>query len=585
MTDQAQTAYEFGPFRLVPGERRLLCRGESVRVAPKAFDTLLLLVQNQDRLIDKDEFLDRVWAGTFVEEATLAHSISELRKALGDGNGTGPYIETVAKRGYRFVAPVRQLGAVPETARSPVLLAVLPFENLSPEADREYLADGLTEELIAMLGQIDPEHLSVVGRTSMMAYKRTRKPLCDIGQELGATFLIESSIRTEGGRVRITSRLIRAGNQVQIWSASYESEPSSFLSFQRELSTIIAEQVRLRLSPERLDALARRQAHNAAAYDSYLRGRYFWNHFTPATTRQAVECFVRTTELDPEYALAWAGLADAYASSPIHADAPASRVWEKAKEAAERAVRIDAELAEAQTSSGMVNFWLDWDWPAAERAYRRAIALDPSYSLAWRMLGIVLAHMGRTDGEAQLAMERARALDPLQAMHHALSAQVSFVLRDFAAAVEFARQSTIILPDFWIGHYQLAQAREQMGDYEAALDALAKSAGFGGDNSKVVSLRGYLLAKMGRRDEAQSVLRTLESLARGRYCPLYATALVFAGLGERDSAFQWLEAALEVHDVHLALLPADPKWDGFRRDRLFADLLRRSGLEAAQRAT
>ena len=326
MAELPQTAYEFGPFRLVPGERRLLRRGESVRLAPKAFDTLLLLVRNPDRLIDKDEFLSQVWGGRFVEEVTLAHSISELRKALGEGNG--PFIETVAKRGYRFIAPVRSLGAAQEITRPQVLLAVLPFENLSSDADREYLADGLTEELIAVLGQIDPEHLGTVGRTSMMAYKGTRKSLSDIGRELGASFLIESSIRTEKGRVRITSRLVRATDQVQIWSASWDSEPSSVLSFQRELSTNIGEQVRLRLSPERLDALARRQAHNAEAYDVYLRGRWLWNHFTPATTRQAVECFVRTTDLDPDYALAWAGLTDAYASSPIHADVQPTAVWE-----------------------------------------------------------------------------------------------------------------------------------------------------------------------------------------------------------------------------------------------------------------
>ena len=579
MAELPQTAYEFGPFRLVPGERRLLRRGESVRLAPKAFDTLLLLVRNPDRLIDKDEFLSQVWGGTFVEEVTLAHSISELRKALGEGNG--PFIETVAKRGYRFVAPVRSLGAAQEIAPQ-VLLAVLPFENLSSDADREYLADGLTEELIAVLGQIDPEHLGTVGRTSMMAYKGTRKSLCDIGRELGASFLIESSIRTEKGRVRITSRLVRATDQVQIWSASWDSEPSSVLSFQRELSTIIGEQVRLRLSPERLDALARRQAHNAEAYDVYLRGRWLWNHFTPATTRQAVECFVRTTDLDPDYALAWAGLTDAYASSPIHADVQPTAVWEKARQAADRAMRINADLPETQTSVGMLKFWLDWEWPEAERAFRRGIELDPSYSLAWRMLGIVLAPMGRSDGEAQRAMQRARALDPLQAMHHALSGQVAFVLRDFAAAIEYARQSTIIASDFWVGHYVIAQAREQLGDYDLALDALARSAGFGGYNSKLLSLRGYILGKMGRRDEALSVLTTLEGLAQERYTPPYASALVYAGMGERDAALRWLETALDVHDVHLALLPNDPKWDGFRRDRRFTDLLRRCGLHTVQ---
>ena len=348
----------------------------------------------------------------------------------------------MAKRGYRFIVPVKVTHLdIPLVSRQQVVLAVLPFENLSPDTDREYLADGLTEEVVAALGQIDPERLSVIGRTSIMAYKGATKSLSEIGRELGAAFLIESSIRTEGERIRITSKLIRTSDQVQTWSASYDSEPSSMLALQRELSETIAQQVRLRLAPERLDALARRQAHNPEAYDAYLHGRYFWNHFTPVTTRRAIECYRRATELDPEYALAWSGLTDAYASSPIHADVRPSDVWQKARDAAEQAVSAGSELAEIQTSLGILEFWLDWDWSAAETAYRNAIRLDPNYSLAYRMLGILLGHVGQHEEEARLAMDRARSLDPLQAMHHALSAQVAFVTRDSSAAIPFARQA------------------------------------------------------------------------------------------------------------------------------------------------
>ncbi|HEU5450506.1 MAG TPA: winged helix-turn-helix domain-containing protein [Terriglobales bacterium] len=575
MPESSPTTYEFGPFRCLPSERRLLREGQPVRLAPKVFDTLLYLVENPGRLIEKDEFLNRVWPDTFVEEVTLAHSISELRKHLGSGQG--PYIETVAKRGYRFTAQVKVNRQAPELQTPHWVLAVLPFENLSAEADREYVADGLTEELIAVLGQIDPEHLSVIGRTSVMAYQGAKKSLSEIGRELGATLLVESSLRGEAGRMRITSKLVRAADQVQIWSGSYDREPNSMLTLQRDMSATIAEQIHLRLSPERLDALKRRQAHSPEAYDSYLRGRYFWNHFTPPTTRRAIECFARSTELDPDYALAWAGLADAYASGPIHADVRPKDVWEKAREAAQRAVGIEPNLAETQSSLGMVKFWLDWEWTEAEGAFRSAIALDPSYSLAHRMLGIVLAHMGRNEEETRLTMQRARALDPLQAMHHALSAQVAFVLRDFAGALEFGRQATVVFPGSWIGYYQLAQAHEQRGEYECALEALAKAANFA-NNSKILSLRGYVLGKMGRQDDARSALTTLQGLSQERYVPPYAAALVYASLGDRDSAYRGLEMGFEVHDVHLALLPADPKWDGFRADARFGDLLRRCGL-------
>jgi TolB-like protein len=573
-----QVAYEFANFRLLPHEKQLVCDKRAIKLQPKVFDTLVMLVENHGRLVEKDNFLKGLWPDTFVEETTLAHCISELRRTLRQESDGEVFIETVAKRGYRFVAPVKLMAVgEPQPSKTTPVLAVLPFENFSPEPDREYLADGLTEEVIAALGQIDPARLSVIGRTTIMRYKRTTKSLEEIGGELRAAFLLESSLRSEGGRIRVTSKLVRASDQVQIWSATYDSEPKSMLAFQRELSTTIAQQIKLRLSPERLDALARRQAHNPEAYDAYLQGRYYWNLFTPTTTRKAIECYLRATQLDPNYALAWSGLADAYASSPIHADARTRDVWEKARTAAEQAVAVEPALAETQTSWGFVKFWLDWDWAEAEAAYRRAITIDPNYSLVYRLLGIVLGHAGHREEEARQAMERARAIDPLQAMHHALSAQVAFLGRDFHAALEFARQAAVVLTDFWIANLQMAQAYEQLGENALALEALSRG-GVGGENSKVISLRGYVLAKMGRVNEAREVLRTLETLARERYMPACAIAMVHTGLGEFDNAFTWLERAVEEHDVHLSSLPADPKWDGLRGDSRFKKLLRTCGL-------
>jgi len=579
MSDRGQIEYEFANFRLLPREKQLVCDRGPVKLQPKVFDTLQMLVEHHGHLVDKNKFLKSLWPDTFVEEATLAHCISELRRTLREESNGQEFIETVAKRGYRFLIPVKtaQL-STPEAAKAETVLAVLPFENLGSEMDREYLADGLTEEVIAALGQVDPAKLSVIGRTTIMRYKRTTKSLQEIGSELNAAFLIESSLRSEGGRIRVTSKLVRANDQVQIWSATYDSEPNSVLAFQRELSTTIAQQIRLRLSPERLEALARRQAHNPEAYDAYLQGRYYWNLFSPVTTRKAIDCYQRATQLDPNYALAWSGLADAYASSPIHADARPRDVWEKARDAAERAVASEPELAETQTSRGFVKFWLDWDWTGAEAAYRRAIAIDPNYSLVYRLLGILLGHAGNREDEARRAIERARAIDPLQAMHHALSAQVAFLGRDFKAALEFARHAAVVLADFWVANLQMAQAYEQLGEYERALEALSRGGGVGGENSKVISMRGYVLAKMGRVEDARQALKTLEALARQRYMPAYAIAQVYAGLGEYDEAFRWLDRAVDEHDVHLAMLPTEAKWDALRADRRFADVLGRCGL-------
>jgi tetratricopeptide (TPR) repeat protein len=409
-----------------------------------------------------------------------------------------------------------------------------------------------------------------------MIYKKATKTLGEIGSELGASYLVESTLRGEGGRFRVTSKLIRVKDQVQVWTASYDGEPASVLNFQRELSAAIAEQIRLRLSPERLSALARRQTGNAEAYDLYLRGRHYWHQLTPPTTKRAVECFSRATQLDPEYALAWSGLADAYAASPINGDAPPLAMWPLAREAAARSVAAEPNLAEAQTSLGFVKFWFDWDWLVAEAAYRKAIELDPSYPMAYRMLGIALAHMGRY-AEARPEMARLRELDPLLAINQALSAQVAFAGREYAAAVQFARQAVVVDPEFWIGLFQLGQAYEQSGESELALEALNKAGRFSGGNSKAISLRGYVFAKLGRANEAREVLSTLEVIARERYVPPYAMALVHAGLGESELALEWLERALAVRDVHLAFLPVDPKWDAFRGDPRFQALLKQCG--------
>jgi TolB-like protein/Tfp pilus assembly protein PilF len=569
--------FEFGEFRVEAHTRRLLHKGDAVPLTPKVFDTLLYLVENRGKVIEKDDLMRAIWPDTVVEENNLNQNISTLRRVLGENRGENRYIATVPGKGYRFLAPVEAAQITPVEVPSRVTLAVLPFENLSADPEREYIADGLTEETIAALGQIDPDHISVIGRTSVMTYKRTTKSLAEIGRELTAAYLIESSIRAEGGRLRITSKLIRVSDQVQIWSASYDSEPSSLLTFQRELSAAIAEQVHLRLSPDRLSALARRHSRNAEAYDLYLRGRHFWNQLTPPATRRAIEYFGRAAELDPNYALAWSGLADSYTAGPINGDVPPQSIWPRAKEASANALQAEPELAEVQTSLGFLKFWLEWDWPGAEAAFRKAVSLDTSYPLPHRMLGIVLSHMGRPE-EARPAIRRARELDPLLAVHQALSAQVAFSGREYSEAVQFARQAIVVDPEFWVGYLQLAQALEQLAQHDQALDALTSAGRFSGGNSKVVALRGYIFAKVGRKDEAHEVLRTLVAIARERYVPPCAMALVHAGLGEPDDSFEWLERSFDVHDVHLIFLPVDPKWDAFRADPRFAALLKRSGL-------
>jgi TolB-like protein/DNA-binding winged helix-turn-helix (wHTH) protein/Tfp pilus assembly protein PilF len=308
-----------------------------------------------------------------------------------------------------------------------VTLAVLPFDNVGSDPAHEYLAAGLTQETSASLAQIDPERLSVKGRT--WRYKGTTKTAAEIGQELSVDYLVESSIRSEGGRVRVTATLLRVKDEEHVWSETYEREPSTLLGLEEELSRAIAEQIRGRLSPTHV-TIPLRQTQNAEAYDAYLRARYLQSRRTPAANAAAIQLYERAIALDPSYALAWSSLAFIYAGSVINSDARPLDVWDRARDAAAHALGTNPNLAEAQFAAGYVNWVLAWDWPAAEAAFRLAIRLDPSDAAAYRTLGHALSQMGR-HAEAAVAMRRTRELEPLEPMSFALSAQVAFQAHDY----------------------------------------------------------------------------------------------------------------------------------------------------------
>ena len=632
MSNSRET-FRFREFELDVSAYELRRNGRSIRLERQPMDVLIMLVERRGLLVSRDDIVSRLWGkDVFVDVETGVHTaIRKIRQALRDSREEPIFIETITGKGYRFIAAVEAASAPPDpglplthlkpppaqesdeaatpshvsmakrasfmigllavaivtgfftwtrlsrdASASRVTLAVLPFENLSGDADREYLADGLAEETIASVGRVDPERVSVIGRTSIMIYKRTTKSLAEIGRELGVDYLLESSLRAEGDMLRVTSKLIRTRDQVQVWSGVYDREPSSMLELQRELSTAIAEQVRFRLSPDRLSGLALRQTQNADAYDAYLRARYFENHRTPESNVRAVQQYKRAIALDPDYALAWSGLAFTYAASAMNGDARPLDVWPRARDAALEAIRANPHLAEAQFVAGYVLWIFDWDWKAAETSFRRAISLDPSNAVAHLELGHALSQTSR-HSDAESETRHARELDPLAALSHALSSQVAFQARDYSVAVEHARRAILVDSEFWIGYMQLGQAYEQMGMTELALEALTDAARLSGSNSKPVSLRGYLLARAGRANEAREILRRLETLSRERYVPPYATAIVHAGLGERDEVFDWLEKAYAARDVHLIFLTVDPKWDPYRADPRFEALLARCG--------
>jgi TolB-like protein/Flp pilus assembly protein TadD len=574
----ARELFRFGDFELDVAAFELRRRGTPIPLERRPMDFLILLVQRRHELVPRRDIVERLWSkDVFVDvETGINTAIRKVRTALSDSTAKPAFIETVSGRGYKFIADVEVIAAR-RSAPEHVRLAVLPFANLDVDPEREYLADGLTEESIAQLGQLDPDRLSVIGRTSTMAYRQTVKSIATIGAELSVDYLVEGSVRGEDRRLRITCKLIRVSDQSQVWSESFDREATSLLSLQRELSATIAERITLRLSPERLDALSRRQTRNAEAFDLYLRGRTFWNQITPQTTRKALEYYRSATELDPDYGLAWAGIADAFSSAPMNGDVDPGEMQPRAREAAVRAVRGEPTLGEAHAALAAIDFMLDWDWPAAEAGYRRATVLAPGFALGHVMLAHVLSQTGR-HGEAGVPMRRALELEPLSGLLLAMSSQVAFQARDFTAAAAHARRAILVDPEFWVGHMMHGQVCEQLGQHDAAIDALATSARLSGSNSKPVSLRGFVLAKMGRTDEARDVLALLEGLSAERYVPPFAVALVHAGLGQDAEALQWLERACAVRDVHLIFLTADCKWDRFRGDSRFRALLSRCGL-------
>lgn len=623
--------FRFGEFELDVPAYELRRRGRSVKLGRQPMDLLILLVERRGQLVARTEIVDRLWGkDVFVDvETGVNTAISKIRQALRDSAESPSYLETVSGKGYRFIATVEVavtdspalpatptatatsaappaagiasppkagasraywaaavllllvVGAVLAVAlRAPsrgepaagVAIGVLPFQNLGSDPEREYLASGLTDETSASVAQIDPDHVTVKGRTQ--GYKGTTKTVAEIGRELAVDYLVDGSIRAEGNRLRVTVTLIRVSDQEHVWSQFYDREPTSLLGLQQELSADIARQIRLRLSPERMTGLGRRQTQSAEAYDTYLRGRHQAHLRTAEGNGRAIELIKQAIAIDPGYALAWADLAFVYAGSTINGDAQPADVAPLAREAAEQAVRANANLSEAQLSRGYDLWLIDWDWAGALAALQLSVRLDPSNATAYRVLGHALSQAGR-EADAERAMQRARELDPLDGLIYALSSQVAFQHRDFAAARDFARRAIALEPGLWIGYIQLAQAYESAGEHALALEALADAERLAGGNSKILSFRGYVFAKMGRLEAAREVIRTLDAQSRERYVPPYATALVYAGLEDHPAMFAALDRAYAARDVHLIYLPVAPMWDAVRTDPRFVDLLAR----------
>jgi TolB-like protein/DNA-binding winged helix-turn-helix (wHTH) protein/Flp pilus assembly protein TadD len=614
--------YRFNGFVLDTGAHELRANGQRIRVERRPFRLLVLLVSRAGLVVTREEIVRELWPPRVVIDfdTGLNTLVRKLRQALGDSPDTPSFIETVPGVGYRFIAPLDQAaGQAPATApegsatlpvpdapptlwrrnavaivlvflavsglvvgsrlmlsRPPpqLSIAVLPFENLTGNAELNYLAAGLAEDTSASLAQLNLDQLRMMGRASALTAGGPDKPLAQIGRELGVDFVVASSLRSEGSRIRVTARLLRVADNVEIWTASFDRELTSTLGLERELSIAITEQVRLRLSPDVRAAIENRQTRNPMAYDLYLRGRHAWSQLSPAGNRQALEFYHEAIARDPGYALAWAGIAHVLSTAPITGEVEPALVATAAREAVDHALEFGEKLAEVQIAHGYFHYFLDWNWRQAETAFRKAVTLDPNSAIAHMMLGHVLSQLGE-HAEARLMARRARELDPFFSHTFALSATIAFQAHDFASAAEFARQAVAINPEGWVGYLNLGQAQAELGQYAEALQSFDDAARYSSNNLKSLGFRAYVLARIGRESEARAVIAALEAQSRERYVPPYVIALIHAGLDEREATFEWLERAYKARDVHLVFLTVDPRWDDLRDDPRFESLLRR----------
>jgi TolB-like protein/DNA-binding winged helix-turn-helix (wHTH) protein/Flp pilus assembly protein TadD len=560
--------FKFAGFELIPSTFELRRGTRAVKMEKQVMELLLFLVAHRDNLVHREQIADKLWGkDVFVDvDDGINTAIRKIRKALGDNPARPRFVQRVPGRGYRFIAPVTE-----EFFQGPsnrVLLVVLPFANIGENSAADYFGDGMTEETIANLGSISPEHLGVIARTSSMIYKNTRKTVSQIGKELGVDFVLESSVRQDGNRIRITAQLIRVDDQTHVWAENYDRDIAAIIDVQAELGRAIAGQVVARL-PRRLERRA--QTANPDAFDLYLRGRFYFAQRTRMGITRAIEFYNQALVLDSDYGLSYAGLADAYATLPITSDYPVNECRQAGIDAATKAVELNGHNAEAHSSLAACSFWLTWDWDTALRAAWQAVELNPSYSLAHFYLAHTFSNLCRHD-EAEREMKIAHALDPFSVHFRAIHGQMLYQAGRFEAAAASARRAIALNPNAWLGHIILAKAQIAAGDFRSAMRSLQRAFELSGGNSETLALRAVSIAALGQTEQAREIVAMMQENEAAGYVPACNIAMAFNGLKEFDEAYRYLRLASQQNDVRLRYLPVDPLWREMNIDPRVHDL-------------
>jgi TolB-like protein/Flp pilus assembly protein TadD len=557
----------FGVFEADLASGELRKHGHRLRLPEQAFQILVMLLARPGAIVTRAELRERLWPGrTFMDfDHALNKAVNVLRSALGDNAVNPRFVETVARRGYRFVAPVMSepAPALPQRIR----LAVLPFENVTADAEQEFFGDGLTEEMISELGQLSPGRLGIIARTSAMQYKRSGKRADEIGKELNVDYLLEGSVRRVETRARITVQLIHACDQTQLWAQSYDRELADIFQVQREVSRRVADSLAVELLPEH----AARDIVRPDAHEAYLRGRYFWNRGSEADATIAIEFFETALKLDDCYALACSAMADCYGRLVWYGTLTPSVGGEQAKASATRALDLDPDSGEAHSSMALVRFWYDWDWVEAEREFRRATELKPNHADAHNWYAAYLNVMGRLD-EAAAEQRIAEELDPLSLTIAMNAADPFYFSRRYDPAIEHLQNVLKREPRFFPAHYNLGRALGLKGLWPEALASFDAAARLSGNRMASAAL-GYACASNGMMEEARKIQRELEELSRERYLPTPQMALLYLGLNEPERALDMLEQGLEQRSYFMIYLNADPVYDSLRAHPRFTRLL------------
>jgi len=642
MSASVDAVVRFGAFELDLRTGELRKSGVRINLPDQPFHVLKTLLDHPGELVTREELRQRLWsAETFVDfEHGLNAAVRRLRDALGDSADVPRFIETLPRRGYRFIAPVIQKSAAEQEPPPPVdaikseafpttsvtptgrptrmvvfgviatitiataavlwasgylpwsqehrrskdvngrfMLAVLPFENLTGNGDQEYIGDGMTEELIAQLGKMDPSRLGVIARTSAMQFKKTTKRADEIGADLGVSHVVEGSIRTTDNRIRIAVQLIDTRTESQLWAEQYERDSKNLLTLQRDVAEAIARQITARLGIVRANASgeARRHSTVAEAYEHYLRGRYHSLQDTTDGLDKAMQHLRRAIELDPSYALAYSGLADTYTLLGSYGVLPMSEAYPLARAAALKALKLDDTLGEAHNSLAAISADYYWDWADAERHFKRAIELEPNYETAHSSYAFNLAYMGRGE-EALVFAERAKHLDPVSPNAQMNVGIILYFARRYDESIDEIAQALEINPNFGGAHVMLGRVYAAKGAADHAIEELEHAQGLIGPRPDVVATHAYVLARAGRQREARAVLDELRRISKPRDPAPFRLAMIHIGLGETDRAFEWLEKALQARDWQMALLNVEPIFDALRPDPRFAALVERVGL-------